>query len=124
MTTLNEPAKTLRADRSIRPANAKPPRVLEFDPALFVHHLERWDASDEEKAEYLELIWQVVVQFVDLGFGIHPLSTAAQQSCGQLPLDVSSHDSQASDVVDWKEQFNGQTAKDVGVHRAAESEES
>lgn len=124
MTKLEEPTELLMVDNSIHNARAKPPRALEFDPTLFVHHFERWNASDDEKAEYLELIWQIVVQFVDLGFGIHPLSAAAQQSCGQIPLDASSHERQAADVVDWKKQFNGQTAKNVGVNRAAESEVS
>lgn len=115
MTPLDEATKPLRTSHSTYPTYAKPPKVLEFDPALFIHHLDSWDATDDQKAEYLELIWQIVVQFVDLGFGIHTLSAAAQQTCGQLPQSPPSPDRQAPDVVNWRNQNNREATTNAGA---------
>lgn len=35
--------------------------------------LEGEDISDEEAQAFLEALWSIIVGFVDLGFGIHPL---------------------------------------------------
>mgnify|MGYP000577862330 CR=1 FL=1 len=35
--------------------------------------LESEDISDEEAQAFLEALWSIIVGFVDLGFGIHPL---------------------------------------------------
>ena len=112
---MKDPTEVPKPDNSIPVAHTKPAGTLEFDLALFVHHLESWDGSDEEKAEYLELVWQIVVQFVDLGFGIHPLSAAAQQTCGQLPQSPPSRDRQAPDVVNWRNQNNREATTNAGA---------
>jgi len=53
--------------------------ALEFNPEEFAHFIEDFDLSDAEKREYLDMIWSIIVSFVDLGFGIHPV----QQACGK-----------------------------------------
>ena len=60
---------------------ASRPKTLSLDTALFQHHLDCSGMSEAEKTEYLQIIWSIIVQFVDLGYGIHPV----QQSCGQVP---------------------------------------
>lgn len=55
----------------------------EFDPAEFVHFLEETDWSDDEKAEYVRLVWNVMCQFVALGFDVHPIQQA-RDNCGKL----------------------------------------
>lgn len=112
---MNDHAEPPKPNIDVAVAHTKPPGTLSFDPELFIHHLESWEGSDEEKAEYLELVWQIVVQFVDLGFGIHPLSAAMQKSCGQLPQDPSSKDFQALDVVNWEKQSNREATTNVGA---------
>ena len=52
---------------------------LTIDWDLYGRYLENSDLSDEKKREFIETLWSIVVGFVDLGFGIHPL----QRSCGQ-----------------------------------------
>jgi len=59
--------------------------VLEFDAEEFWHFVESFDLSDEEKREYLETVWSIIADFVDLGFGIHPI----QQACGKLTENFS-----------------------------------
>lgn len=58
--------------------------VLTIDYAYYEKLLENSDASDEEKREFIQTLWNLIVNFVDLGFGIHPL----QQACEQ-PKDLS-----------------------------------
>lgn len=58
--------------------------ALHFDAAEFVHFLSDTDWSDEEKAEYVTLIWNIVCEFVALGFDVHPVNHA-RNSCGKLP---------------------------------------
>ncbi len=36
--------------------------------------------SEEEKRLFLETLWSILMQFVDLGFGIHPV----QNGCGKV----------------------------------------
>lgn len=57
---------------------------LEFDPSTFMHFLDGADWSEEEKAEYLAIVWEIVCEFVALGFNVHPLQQA-QKACGKLP---------------------------------------
>lgn len=70
--------------------------VLTIDYELFEHLLEHCDASDEEKRQFIEACWNIIVSFVDLGFGIHPM----QQAC-ELPKDIATVD--LMDVLGLKE---------------------
>lgn len=63
------------------------PKGLTIDYQLYEQYLEDSGLSDEQKKEFLNTLWQLVVGFVDLGFGVHPL----QQACEQ-PLDLDSLD--------------------------------
>lgn len=69
--------------------------VLEFDAEEFWHFVESYDLSDDEKREYLEVIWSIIVSFVDLGFGIHPV----QKACGKLTDNFSKTALTASDEI-------------------------
>jgi len=55
---------------------------VEFDPVEFLHFLEGTDWTDEQKIEYTALIWNIVCEFVAMGFGIHPVQQA-QEPCGK-----------------------------------------
>lgn len=56
-------------------SNATP--SLSIDWELYGTYLEASDLSDEQKREVIEALWSIVISFVDLGFGIHPV----QQAC-------------------------------------------
>lgn len=64
----------------IEQSSIKP--VLTVDYELYAHFLEDSDASEEEKREFVQTLWNIVVEFVSLGFGVHPLQQA-QNTCGQ-----------------------------------------
>lgn len=54
--------------------------AIQFDAQDFVHFLAESDLTEAEKLEYVQTIWAIVLQFVDMGFGLHPI----QQASGQL----------------------------------------
>jgi len=69
------------------PANERDPAsqelAIQFDAQEFVHFLAESDLTEVEKLEYVQTIWTIVLQFVDMGFGLHPI----QQASGQLAED-------------------------------------
>ncbi|MEM6780315.1 MAG: hypothetical protein AAF569_00470 [Pseudomonadota bacterium] len=56
--------------------------TLNIDLQEFVHFLDEVEGTDEEKQEYLELIWQICCEFALLGMGLNSVQLA-QQSCGK-----------------------------------------
>jgi len=77
------------------------------------------DMSDEEKREFLDAIWAIVVCAVDLGFGVHPL----QQACeSRLKVDDICH-LNAADVVTSKSRPTIQTFENAARHKIIGREE-
>jgi len=74
------------------------PLSLSFDATAFMHFLDETDWSEEQKAEYLALIWEIVCEFVALGFDIHPIQQA-QKACGKSDINGGDPAIDASDVV-------------------------
>lgn len=57
--------------------------VITVDYEKYAHFLENDpDLTDEQKREYLQTIWNIIVEFVSLGWGVHPLQQA-KNPCGQ-----------------------------------------
>ena len=79
--------------------------ALEIDYALYERLLAESDWSDEQKREFIETLWSIVVQFVDLGFGIHPL-----QQVG-APVDIPEEflPPDLADVIELDESSNEQS---------------
>ncbi len=50
----------------------KNPRVG-VDYERYQRYLDNSDLSDEEKQQVIQALWDVIVNFVDLGVGVHPL---------------------------------------------------
>lgn len=68
------------------------PPTLELDWEVYAQALEGSNLSDDEKRELIEIMWSIVVSFVDLGYGVHPV----QQACEQV-LTIPKNDD--ADVV-------------------------
>lgn len=49
--------------------------------------------SEEQKEQIITALWQIIVAFVDLGFGVHPV----QQACGK---DENTHSDSAQESRD------------------------
>lgn len=59
------------------------PPTLTIDWDLYGQYLEDSDLSDVEKQEFIEVLWSLVVSFVDLGLGLHPAQLVAGSGCEQ-----------------------------------------
>ena len=105
-------------------SGAEPSNILSVDLARFGHHLDHWDVSEYEKAEYLGLVWQIVCQFVDLGYGIHPLIAATRKSCGQSPETADGGAPAPGNAVNSRGNQRIGEIDNVAIERAAEREES
>ncbi len=55
--------------------------TLTIDYAHYQKDLDDADLSDAEKQQFLEALWSIIVAFVDLGFGVHPVQHAIEKSC-------------------------------------------
>ena len=56
---------------------ARPPI---FDPALFEGDLTECDITEEQRLQFLRILWDIMVACADAGWGIAP----TQAICGQL----------------------------------------
>ncbi len=58
-------------------ASAKP--ILKVDVERYQSYLDGADMTEAQKEEFLQSLWKIIVGFVELGFGVHPL----QEVCGK-----------------------------------------
>lgn len=61
--------------------------TLHIDVHQYQHYLDDADISDKDKKELLELLWDIICEFVQLSFNVHPLQQA-QENCGQSHKEV------------------------------------
>jgi hypothetical protein len=52
--------------------NTSPP-TLSIDVDLYQHYLDNSDLTDAQKQELLQTLWNIICEFVRLGYGVHPL---------------------------------------------------
>ena len=53
---------------------------ITVDYERYAHLLEETDLTDEQKREYLQALWGIIVEFVSLGWGVHPLQQTPKTS--------------------------------------------
>lgn len=83
-------------------ASARP--ILTVDVERYQALLDAPGLSDEQKEEFLQALWSIIVSFVELGFGVHPL----QEICGQDDQDGTHEPAASRDLVD---SLHGETQK-------------
>ncbi len=65
--------------------SAAPKPSVGIDIEKYQAWLDDPDLTDTQKKQIIEALWSIMVAFVDLGFGVHPLQAAqGQEVCGQL----------------------------------------
>ena len=57
-----------------------------FDPEKYRHHIENFNLTYEQQTELLHIVADIMRQFIDLGFNIHPIQCAQQSN--QNSVDV------------------------------------
>ncbi len=69
--------------------------VLTVDVEKYQGYLDETNMTDAQKQEFLQNLWQIIVSFVELGFGVHPL----QEVCGKDAGTFTQNASGAFDAV-------------------------
>lgn len=80
---------------------------LEIDIQKYQAYLDGSGLTPTQKEDFLRALWSIMVAFVDLGFGVHPV----QQACGQVEKSLDPPAQADSDGVNsaepnTSEQFN------------------
>ena len=78
------------------------PPALTVDLDEFIHFLEDTNWSEDQKAEYLQTLWGIMVSFAAMGFGLHPVQpqrSEDEEACGQLPKPPAPHPNPAANAV-------------------------
>jgi len=78
--------------------------VITFDYSLYDHYLDDADLSDAQKREFLETMWNLIVELMSLGFDVHPVQQALD-ACGKLPEHRSNPPISRPDAVQSNSQF-------------------
>ncbi|WP_424975333.1 hypothetical protein [Dinoroseobacter sp. S124A] len=73
--------------------SAKP--TMTVDVERYQKFLDGSDMNQAEKEEFLQALWQIIVSFVELGYGVHPL----QEVCGKDAGSVSGRAKEAMNAV-------------------------
>ncbi|WP_300071798.1 hypothetical protein [uncultured Ruegeria sp.] len=70
-------------------------RTVEIDVERYQAYLDDPALSDAQREDIIQALWTIIVAFVELGFGVHPV----QQACGQPEKELDPADKPDSDVV-------------------------
>tara|TARA_E500000318_G_scaffold107170_1_gene116111 strand:- start:1581 stop:1883 length:303 start_codon:yes stop_codon:yes gene_type:complete len=73
--------------------------VITVDYEAYAHFLDDTSLSEEDKRILIQSLWNVVVEFVSMGFGVHPL----QQAGACEAKDIKSIEWQAPKVLEGME---------------------
>lgn len=94
---------------------------LSFDPEAFMRYVVDWELADDEAEQLLRMIWDIVVGFVDLGFGLPGSVVPVERSF----LDSSSVPSDASIVISSDQSIRSNREHEpAAATRAAAKEDS
>lgn len=90
----------LACDVFTRAADVEPAPRLEIDVERYQNLLDDPDLDPAQREQILRALWDIIIAFVDLGFGVHPM----QQACGQLGETDIEAGNAADDAVHSKDQ--------------------
>lgn len=92
------------SERGIVLDNTTAPKkpILTVDVEKYQAFLDGADMSEAQKEEFLQALWSIMVSFVDLGFGVHPL----QEVCEKDAISESRTPKSEFDVVSSADQEN------------------
>ncbi|MFW8634320.1 hypothetical protein [Cribrihabitans pelagius] len=91
--------------------------VVSVDIEKYQALLDAPGLTDEQKEEFLQSLWSVIVSFVELGFGVHPM----QEVCGQDPADGAGRPKDAFDQVGSREPESDKPPTDAGPDGSLEA---
>lgn len=84
-----------------------PKSTLTVDVEKYQAYLDGSGMTEAQKEEFLQAMWSIIVSFVELGFGVHPL----QEVCGKTPEIDGQGAKAAFDAVSSEEPENDDNTK-------------
>jgi len=102
----NKPIPPKEFNEATGDAGKAEPQILSY-PALIIDYaicdkyLKDWDATPEQKQEFADTLWQMIVSLVDLGIGVHPAQQVLQETRGQNEETESALTSDLADVLQY-----------------------
>ena len=64
------------------------PSVPPFDAEKYMEHVDDFDMTDAQKAEFLRTLWDIMTAFVDLGFGVDSVIPILAQRASENAADA------------------------------------
>lgn len=98
------------------PAETDTQPVVNVDYERYAHHLDSADLTDAQKQEFLETLWNIICEFVSLGFGVHPLQQK-RDSCGKLQNNPLVAPPRAADSIYLDDKFLTDSFKTFANHK-------
>ncbi|MEI4233003.1 hypothetical protein [Roseovarius sp. D22-M7] len=74
-------------------------KKLSIDVERYQHLLDKPGLSAEQKDQFLEALWSIIVAFVDYGYNVHP----AQEVCGKDKKAPEDQDKKATVALNSEE---------------------
>lgn len=76
--------------------DASASRMLKVDVERYQSYLDDMDMTRDQKEEFLQAMWLMMMSFVELGFEVHPV----QEVCGKLDQNGTERAIGASDALE------------------------
>ncbi len=92
--------------------------IITVDVRKYQSFLDESGLSEEKKEEFLQALWSIVVAFVEIGFGVHPL----QEVCGQNSETGSQRPKEGFNLVTSNKLDDAENTEDSGPMRGLEVE--
>ena len=97
--------------------------IVTVDYERYAHFLSDSDLSHEEKQAFLDAIWNIILGFIDLGFGVHPIQQA-DKACGKVNKSVAPSASGSKKAVEYRHTMIEQFINSADEMREMAGEES
>jgi hypothetical protein len=88
---------------TITTISRSPAPAITVDFELYAHYLDDDDLTEDQKREILQAIWNIIVEFVSLGFGVHP-AQQVEIACGKLFEPAAKNAIPKPDAVEYEDQ--------------------
>jgi hypothetical protein len=73
-------------------------KTLSIDVERYQHMLDEPGLTEDQKREALEALWSIIIAFVELGYGVHPV----QEVCGKDAKVPEEQDRNGPDALSSK----------------------
>lgn len=80
------------------PTEPPKPLAVTYDIKAYLAQLEDWDATDDQKIEFIRTMWELLFSFAQIGFEIHP-AQAAQKTGRKKPSTAPQNKGKSEEIA-------------------------